>query len=103
VTGSGLPARRLEVVIHGRVHGVGFRIHAERAARRHGIVGWVANEPDGTVKAVGEGPDGALREWLSDLRAGPLGGSVSAVDERWSIASGIFDAFEIRSGWHSGD
>lgn len=95
--------RRLEVLVHGRVQGVGYRIFAAREADRNGIVGWVANQAGGTVRALGEGAEAQLRTWLSALRRGPEGGTVSAVDELWSAAAGAFDDFEIRSGWHAGD
>ena len=103
MTGPGSPRRRLEAVVGGRVQGVGFRFHAARAADRHGIVGWVANEPGGTVRVVGEGSEDALRDWLAALRTGPAGAWVEQIDETWSAATGAFDDFEARSGWTSGD
>src|SRR5438034_11279346 len=103
MTAGPRPTHRLEVVVHGRVQGVGFRFHADRCARRHGIVGWVANQGGGSVKALGEGAEGSLRDWLAELRSGPAGASVQRVDETWSAATGEFDDFEIRSGWQSGD
>jgi acylphosphatase len=103
VTPDPAARRRLEALVHGRVQGVGFRFHAARTAARLGITGWVANEPGGGVRALGEGSDADLRRWLAELRSGPTGASVSRVDEQWSAASGTFDDFEIRSGSHSGD
>lgn len=95
--------RRLDVLVHGRVQGVGYRMFAAREADRQGIVGWVANQAGGTVRAVGEAAEPELRTWLSALRRGPAGGAVSAIDARWSAAADAFDDFEIRSGWHPGD
>jgi acylphosphatase len=94
--------RRLEAVVLGRVQGVGFRFHVARAAARHRIVGWVANEPSGAVRAIGEGTEADLRDWLAELWAGPSGSSVSRVDEVWSAPTNRFDDFEIRAGWNSG-
>ncbi len=95
--------RRLEAVVHGRVQGVGYRYHAARAAARHGIAGWVANESGGTVRAIGEGSEADLAAWLAELRSGPAGGHVERVDEHWSAATGTTDDFEVRTGWHRGD
>jgi acylphosphatase len=95
--------RRVEAVVHGRVQGVGYRYHAARAAARHGIVGWVANEPGGTVRAIGEGTDANLAGWLADLRAGPAGGIVTEIEEHWSAATNAFDGFDVRTGHHTGD
>jgi len=97
------PPRRVAAVVHGRVQGVGFRFHVARAAARHGITGWVANESRGTVRAVGEAAEDDLRAWLEEIRAGPRGAAVTRVDEEWSAATGTFDDFDIRSGTHSGD
>ncbi len=55
---------RVDATVVGRVQGVGFRWFVLDAARRHGLRGWVANEPDGSVRCVAEGP----REDLEALR-----------------------------------
>jgi acylphosphatase len=97
------PTDRLEAVVHGRVHGVGFRIFVVRTARRLGLVGWVANEPGGRVRSVAEGSREALDALLDELREGPPGAWVERVDAAWSSASGAFSDFDVRAGWHGGD
>lgn len=89
--------------MHGRVQGVGFRVHVARLARELGLKGWVANEPSGRLRCVAEGPTDDLRRLLEALRAGPPGAFVERVDETWPPAAGEFTRFEVRSGWHSGD
>ncbi|HJW21475.1 MAG TPA: acylphosphatase [Candidatus Limnocylindrales bacterium] len=96
-------ARRLEAVVHGRVQGVGYRLFVVDAAIGLGLVGWVANEPGGTVRTVVEGPEPRLLELLRQLREGPSAARVDAVDEAWSQPTGAFDRFSVRSGWHAGD
>ena len=95
--------QRLEAVVHGRVQGVGFRFHVVRAADRLGLHGWVANESDGAVRCVAEGPPEVLAVLLAELRTGPAGAQVDRVDEAWSAATGEFARFSVRSGWHGGD
>jgi acylphosphatase len=95
--------RRLDASVHGRVQGVGFRMYVADAAARLRISGWVANEAHGTVRCVAEGSKPSLDELLAVLRSGPVGARVERVDESWSTATGTFDSFRIRSGWHSGD
>lgn len=95
--------RRLEAVVAGRVHGVGFRLFALGAARALGLDGWVANEPGGRVRVVAEGAEPQLRRLLEQLHAGPPAAVVEHVSEDWSQASGGFHGFEIRSGFHGGD
>ena len=46
---------RCRVIVHGRVHGVGFRAFVSRAAQSRGVSGWVRNRVDGTVEVVVEG------------------------------------------------
>lgn len=103
MTDAGAEPQRLDAVVHGYVQGVGFRFHVARAAGRHGIDGWVANEARGTVHAIGEGLPAALAAWLEELRAGPPGAHVSQVDVQWSAATGRFDGFSVRPGSHPGD
>lgn len=93
----------LEAVIHGRVHGVGFRVFARRAARDLGLTGWVANESGGRVRVVAEGALDRLADLLARLREGPPAALVERVDEQWASATGTHRSFEIRSGWHGGD
>jgi acylphosphatase len=94
---------RLEAVVRGRVQGVGFRYHIVREARRLGLGGWVANEHDGSVRTVVEGPADALDRMEELLRTGPPGSLVEAVSLVRMPAAGRFDGFEVRAAAHSGD
>ena len=94
---------RLEAVVHGRVQGVGYRVFVLRKARDLGLVGWVSNEPDGSVRCLAEGTRPALDDLLSALREGPRGAGVRSVHETWANPTGAFSRFDVRSGWHSGD
>jgi acylphosphatase len=87
---------RLEATVRGRVQGVGFRWFVLQVADGLAIGGWVANEPDGTVRCVAE-------TLLTALRDGPPGARVDRVDTTWMAATGAFDRFGVRSGGHSGD
>ena len=95
--------RRLEAIVSGRVHGVGFRAFVLREARSLGLGGWVANEPDGTVRVVVEGPTAACEAFVVALRAGPPASVVTGLSLSWLADTGLGPGFEIRSGWHRGD
>jgi acylphosphatase len=101
--GDGAPPERLEIVIRGRVQGVGFRMFAGRAAAVAGLVGWVANESDGSVRCVAEGRRADLEAFARALAVGPSGSRVDRVETSWSPATGGFARFALRSGWHGGD
>jgi acylphosphatase len=63
----------------------------------------VANEPGNRVHCVAEGPRPTLEQLLAVLRAGPPGAFVEDVRAEWLPATGEFDGFDVRSGWHGGD
>ena len=94
---------RLEAAVHGRVQGVGFRYFVLRSAARLGLVGWVANESDGSVRCIAEGPKANLDALLAALRDGPSGAVVHSVSEDWLPPTGRFDGFGVRSAGHRGD
>jgi acylphosphatase len=62
----------MNVVVQGRVQGVGFRAHVARAAVMAGITGEVWNRRDGAVEVVAFHDDPAtLEEFADRLRHGP--------------------------------
>jgi acylphosphatase len=71
---------RRRVVVHGRVQGVFFRDTCRREARAAGVAGWVRNRPDGTVEAVFEGTDEAVRRMVDWCRTGPPYADVDRID-----------------------
>ena len=95
--------QRLEAVIRGRVQGVGFRWFVLREASRLGLDGWVANEPDGSVRLVAEGGRVDLDRLAERVSVGPSGAHVADLDVRWGAACGAGNGFSVRSGGHSGD
>jgi acylphosphatase len=100
---AGGPSERLEITVRGRVQGVGFRYYVLRMAKRQGLTGWVANEADGSVRSVIEGPPAELDRIEATLRHGPQGAVVEAVQAVRMPATGGFERFEVRSGGHTGD
>lgn len=94
---------RLDARVTGRVHGVGFRYFVVREAQAIGLVGWVANIADGSVRCVAEGPRDRLELLLDRLREGPPSSIVDGVSVAWMAATGSFGAFGVRSSAHRGD
>lgn len=85
----------VDVTVSGRVQGVGFRMSTAQEARRLGVSGWVANEPDGSVAAHLEGDEDAVAALVHWCRGGPSYAAVSALDVRTGDATGA-TAFEVR-------
>ena len=67
------------------------------------LTGWVANERDGSVRCVAEGPRAALDGLLKALETGPSGALVERVTTAWGPATRAFSSFDVRSGGHTGD
>jgi acylphosphatase len=66
--------------VQGFVQGVGFRFAVERAARSHGVSGWVRNRRDGAVEAVFEGEREDVEALVGFCRRGPRGAEVERVE-----------------------
>ncbi len=71
---------RRRVVVHGSVHGVGFRVSCARRAEALGLGGWVRNCSDGTVEAVFEGGEEAVTAIVEWCRRGPPAAEVTDVE-----------------------
>lgn len=85
-----MQSRRL--VIHGRVHGVGFRASLAWEAQRHAVTGWVRNRRDGTVEAMVCGNEEAVAAMIAWARRGPPGARVDRVEVE--LGSGEFPDFQ---------
>ena len=82
---------RLDATIRGRVQGVGYRYFVVRRALDLGLVGWVANLADGSVRCVAEGPASAIDDLEAALREGPTGALVDDVNLVRMPATGEFE------------
>ncbi|HJR40033.1 MAG TPA: acylphosphatase [Nocardioidaceae bacterium] len=68
------------VTVHGQVQGVFFRDGCRREAEHYGVTGWIENAPDGTVRALFEGPSDAVETLLKWAHDGPTRAVVDRVD-----------------------
>ncbi|HEX5092815.1 MAG TPA: acylphosphatase [Burkholderiales bacterium] len=66
-----LQVRTIHLRISGRVQGVGFREAMCVEAERLGVRGWVRNRADGSVEALVQGPDAAVKAMLAWADRGP--------------------------------
>lgn len=87
---------RLYALARGRVQGVYFRAFVQGHARTLELSGWARNMPDGAVEVVAEGAREPLDRLLAQVRRGPPGARVDAVEERWMPAEGLDGPFAIR-------
>lgn len=90
--------RTVDVVISGRVQGVGFRAWTQHQAQLHGLTGHVRNRDDGSVAATFSGPAEAVGAMLRACEAGPRGARVDDVAVTERPGAETFAGFEVRAG-----
>jgi DNA ligase D-like protein (predicted 3'-phosphoesterase) len=73
-------ATALRAVVHGRVQGVGFSEATVACAHKLGVLGWVRDEDDGTVRVHAEGEPDAVQRLRTFLEDGPREAQVDRVD-----------------------
>lgn len=88
--------KRAEILVSGKVQGVGFRAFVVREAERFGICGWTKNLANGDVQTIAEAEEDVLMELYSALQAGPRFAHVERHHITWSEATGEFTRFEVR-------
>ena len=72
--------KRVQMVISGRVQGVGYRASCQHEAISLGLTGWVRNRWDGAVEALFEGEAAAVDAMVDWCRDGPPMAYVSGVE-----------------------
>ncbi len=94
------PDVRLTAVVHGRVQGVGFRWWTRCRALELGLTGYAANQADGRVLVVAQGPREACEKLLQLLDGGTSWssrpGRVDKVVADWSQPPERFAGFVER-------
>ena len=88
--------KRAIIKVRGKVQGVFFRAYCADEAQKLGLGGFAYNEPDGSVKIIGEGEEEKLRKLFSYCQSGPEFAKVDKVEVKWEEASGEFKEFGIR-------
>jgi acylphosphatase/gas vesicle protein len=91
--------KRFEIIVKGIVQKVGYRDYAEEVARRLGIVGFVENVKDGTVRIICETHEETVKKFIHEINIKK--GLIEVEDvqiKSAGIATGEFKYFEIKYG-----
>ncbi len=84
-----------QIIVSGRVQGVGFRYFAQKNARLYGVNGYVKNLYDGRVEVVAEGEGTQVEQFIEVLKQGPVFGRVENIEVTSLPDENQYDAFNI--------
>lgn len=76
----------LQVMVRGRVQGVGYRAWVKHQAIASGLEGWVRNRRDGSVEALFAGAPNHVADMVALCRHGPPSSRVDYVTSETASA-----------------
>ena len=85
----------VNIIIKGKVQGVGYRYFTLKKAQELHIIGWVRNQSDGTVALFGQGNKFFLELFIEILQQGPSFSKVDEVIVNWEHAQAEYIDFVI--------
>ena len=88
----------IQLLITGKVQGVGYRRWFEKEALRLQLLGYVRNLPTGAVEAVIIGQDSQLEEMIRHSYVGPLRAEVSSIQQHMLDSLPAMTDFKILRG-----
>lgn len=87
--------RTIRVIYSGHVQGVGFRATTHGIAHRFPVVGYVRNQPDGTVELVARGESTEVAEFLATVQQ-RLARQIQDACQELIVMDEEFETFDIR-------
>ena len=86
----------VQIVISGKVQGVGYRYTAQQIADEYQLTGWVQNKINGDVEIIAEGSQHQLDQFISWTKQGPKFADVKQVVINKLTTNNKFTQFSIR-------
>ena len=86
----------INIKVTGRVQGVYFRAHTQKAAKKIGLTGWVRNKSDGSVEILAQGKKAALDKLIQWCHQGSPSSKVVDVIVNNFDTDEIFEDFVVR-------
>jgi len=75
--------KELQIELFGRVQGIGFRYTIRQYAQQNNLNGYVANQDDGSVKALVQGTKEQLDKFIEWIKKSP--GFSRVIDMKYEI------------------
>jgi len=85
-----------EVVLSGRVQGVGFRYFVESIAGKYDICGYVRNTYNNQVEIICQGEDEDIKNFIDEVKKGPTFSAVTDIKIDEIENSKKYSIFEIK-------
>ena len=92
------PSNAADIIVEGRVQGVGYRDYACHRARHLGVSGYVINLASGHVRVHAEASREVLEKLVRDLQKGPPLSRVDRVTVQWIPPTGRYPSFDVEFG-----
>jgi acylphosphatase len=88
-----------QLIVYGRVQGVGFRAFVARTAMNCQLSGFVENLEDGTVRIIAQGSLDSIEKLIQEIKKAPSPITVNRIErEQSQIRSGLL-RFEVKLGY----
>jgi len=89
--------KKMMAIASGKVQGVGYRMYTQSKAQELGVVGFVQNLDDGTVRIVAAGEEAKVDALIDWAKSGSPPAEVKDLQiEVMEYQEGELDRFEIR-------
>jgi acylphosphatase len=85
-----------DVLISGRVQGVGFRYFTVSRAENYGVKGYVKNTPEGKVQIICQGEQDELDSFISAVKKGPSFSVITDIRIEEAPEEKKYNTFEIK-------
>ncbi|WP_404330898.1 acylphosphatase [Mesobacillus maritimus] len=87
---------QLQIVVSGKVQGVGYRYFAQMKAVQFGITGWVKNRSDGAVEMVTTGTKENLDLFIEEIQRGNPFSTVDQIEISEISTGEKYQSFTIK-------
>jgi acylphosphatase len=84
------------ILISGRVQGVGFRYFAVSVAEKYDVMGFVRNISGGKVEIVCQGEEDELKSFMDEVRQGPAFSVITDTVTEEVPENKKYSSFEIK-------
>ncbi|MBT3479803.1 MAG: acylphosphatase [Candidatus Marinimicrobia bacterium] len=84
------------LVVSGKVQGVGFRWYVVQKGRSLALIGYAINLPNGNVEIHAEGNKIDIQRFIEIVKKGPPSSQVDKVEIMWINASNRFKDFIVK-------